>query len=282
VPRALWKGYLKIAELSCPVALHAAASTSGRVSFHTVNRATGNRVRRQYVDEETGEPVERDDQVKGYETDKGQYVVLEPDEIAAAIPESDKTIDVKAFVDCDAAPLPHLDRPYFLTPDGAVAQKTYALIREGLEDTGTAAIARAVLFRRVRSLLIRPQGDGLLASTLSFDYEVRDPAAAFGAMPDLKIKGEMLELARHIISTKRGEFDPAAFEDRYDAALREIVQAKLEGRDLPKRKQPKEEKVVDLMAALRASAKAAGAKAAAKPAKAAPAGRKAEPKRKAG
>lgn len=258
MPRALWKGFLKIAELSCPVALHAAASTAQRISFHTLNAATGNRVHREYLDEVTGKPVGKDDQVKGYETDKGQYVLVEPDEIAAAAPVSDKILDVKAFLGCADVRTAYFDRPYFLTPDGSVARQTYALIREGLQRTGTAALARAVLFRRMRSVLIRPMEGGLAAHTLSFDHEVRSPASAFGAIPDIEIKGEMLELAEHIISTKEGEFDPASFEDRYDKALREIVQAKIEGRELPKRKPKREEKVVDLMAALRQSAKAAG------------------------
>ena len=256
--RALWKGHLKIAELSCPVALHAAASTSDRIAFHVLNRKTGNRIRRQYVDEETGKSVEREDQIKGYETDKDQYVGFEPDEIADLVPRSDKTIRVEAFVRCPEVRTAFFDRPYYLTPDGSVAAKTYTLICKGMQDTSTAAIGRAILFRKVRMVLIRPFAGGLGASTLSFDHEVRSAAEVFAAIPDLKIKRDMLDLAGYIIETKEGSFDPAQFEDRYEAALRELVEAKAEGRTLDRPVRMKEEKVVDLMAALRASASAAG------------------------
>ncbi|MEY9560181.1 non-homologous end joining protein Ku [Sinorhizobium fredii] len=253
-PRAHWKGYLKVAEVSCPVALYTAASTSERIAFHTINRATGNRVHRQFVDSETGKPVEKDDQVKGYEVGSGDYVVLEPEEIAAAVPESDKTLSVSAFIACGDIDDVYFDKPYYLAPTKSHAEDAFALIREGMRKKKVAAIARAVLFRRVRTLLIRAYEDGLIATTLNFDYEVRSAKEAFDEVPDLKIEGEMLELAEHIIKTKRGKFDPAKFDDRYEAALAELVKAKLEGKKIEPRKEPKREKVVDLMEALRQSA----------------------------
>ncbi|MEY9783931.1 non-homologous end joining protein Ku [Sinorhizobium fredii] len=253
-PRANWKGYLKVAEVSCPVALYTAASTSERIAFHTINRATGNRVHRQFVDSETGKPVEKDDQVKGYEVGSGDYVVLEPEEIAAAVPESDKTLSVSAFIACGDIDDVYFDKPYYLAPTKSHAEDAFALIREGMRKKKVAAIARAVLFRRVRTLLIRAYEDGLIATTLNFDYEVRSAKEAFDEVPDLKIEGEMLELAEHIIKTKRGKFDPAKFDDRYEAALAELVKAKLEGKKIEPRKEPKREKVVDLMEALRQSA----------------------------
>ncbi len=256
--RALWKGHLSIGELSCAVALYAAATTSDRVSFHIVNRKTGNRVRREYVDEETGKPVDRDDQVKGYETSKGNYVLLEPDEIAAAVPESDKTLAVESFVPCDEVDTVYFDKPYFVAPADEAAEEAFAVMREGMRKKKVVALARAVLFRRVRTLLIRPRGCGLLANTLNFDYEVRAADDAFDAVPEMKIKGEMLDLARHIIDTKSGTFDPSAFDDRYDAALAELVKAKAEGREIEKPKRKREGKVIDLMEALRESAAAAG------------------------
>lgn len=256
--RALWKGHLSIGELSCAVALYAAATTSDRVSFHIVNRKTGNRVRREYVDEETGKPVDRDDQVKGYETSKGNYVLLEPDEIAAAVPESDKTLAVESFVPCDDVDTVYFDKPYFVAPADEAAEEAFAVMREGMRKKKVVALARAVLFRRVRTLLIRPRGCGLLANTLNFDYEVRAADDAFDAVPEMKIKGEMLDLARHIIDTKSGTFDPSAFDDRYDAALAELVKAKAEGREIEKPKRKREGKVIDLMEALRESAAAAG------------------------
>lgn len=259
-PRAIWKGYLKIDELTCPVALHSAASTAERVSFHTLNRKTGNRVRREYVDEESGKPVEADDQVKGYETGRGEYVLLEPEEIAAAVPESDKTLAVEAFVACGKVDTLFFDRPYYLTPADDAARKAFAVIREGLRDREVAALARGVLFRRVRTLFIRAAGPGLVANTLNFDYEIRPADEVFDPIPRMRIKGEMLDLAQHIIETKMGTFDPAAFDDRYDAALAELVKAKKEGRAIKAPKPAPAGKVIDLMDALRRSAAASKTK----------------------
>lgn len=253
-PRAIWKGQLKINELSCAVSLHAAASTSGRVSFHTVNRKTGNRVRREYVDAETGQPVGREDQVKGYATDDGRYIVLEDEELASALPENDKTLEVEAFLACPQVDTVYLERPYFLLPADPSAEEAFTVIREGMRARHVAAVARALLFRRVRSLLIRTQGQGLIASTLSYDYEVRPAEEAFARIGEHRIKKEMLDLAQHIIESKRGVFDPSAYEDRYDAALAELVRAKAEGRKIAKPKRRDEGQVVDLMEALRQSA----------------------------
>jgi DNA end-binding protein Ku len=253
-PRANWKGFLKIAEIACPVALYTAASTAERIAFHTINRKTGNRVRRQFVDSDTGKPVERDDQVKGYEIGSGEYIVLEPDEVAAAVPNSDKTLAVDAFIRIDDIDDVYFDKPYYLAPSDPHARDVFGLVRDGMRAQKVAALAQTVLFRRVRTVLIHPHGDGLIATTLNFDYEVRSAKAAFGDLPDLKIKGEMLELAEHIIETKKGKFDPSKFDDRYEAALAELVKAKMEGKKIEPRKASKPAKVVDLMAALRESA----------------------------
>ena len=253
-PRANWKGVLKIGEVGCPVALYTAASTSDRIAFHTLNRKTGHRVRRLFVDSETGKPVARDDQVKGYETAPGEYVLLEPDEIAAAVPDSDKVLAVEAFIGCGDVDTVYFDKPYYLAPADRSAGEAFALIREGMRARQVAALARTVLFRRLRTVLIRAHGDGLIATTLNFEHEVRSSASAFDDIPDLKIKGEMLDLARHIIETKMGEFDPGAFDDRYDAALADLVKAKMEGRKIAPPKARRREKVVDLMEALRESA----------------------------
>lgn len=256
--RAVWKGVLKIAEVSCPVSLYTATSTSDRVSFHTLNRATGNRVRRQYVDSDTGKPVERDDQVKGYEVAPGEYVVLTPEEVASAVPESDKALNVSSFIPCAQVDNLYLDKPYYVLPSDPSGHEAFALIREGMRKKNVAALARTVLFRRCRTVLVRPHGDGLIATTLNFDYEVRSAEEAFDDVPDLKLSGEMLDLAEHIIDTKRGSFDPADFDDRYDAALAELVKAKIEGRKIAAPKRAAPSNVVDLMQALRESAGAAG------------------------
>lgn len=286
-PRAIWKGVFKVAEVTCPVALYTAASTSERISFHMLNRKTGNRVNRQFVDEVTGKPVEKDDQVKGYDRGDGDYIVLEPDEIAEAVPESDKTLDVATFLPCDEIDDLFFDRPYYVTPSTPVAAEAFALIRDVMASREAAALARTVIFRRMRSILIRPHDAGMIATTLNFDYEVRPVESAFDDIPKLKIEGEMLELAEHIIRTKAGRFDPKAFEDRYENALAELVKAKIEGRKIKPVKRPEPAKVVNLLDALRQSAKTgqnsqSADKPAAKRKSAAKTAAKAEPRRKAG
>lgn len=256
-PRANWKGHLKLGELTAAVALYSAATTSERVSFNMINRKTGHRIERHFVDSETGKPVERDDQVKGYDTG-GDPIVFEPEEIAAAMPESDKTIAVDAFIPCAGIDDIYLDRSYYLAPADRHAEEAFALLREGMRAEKVAAFAHAVLFRRARLLLIRPEGEGMIASTLHFAYEMRSAAEAFEDIPERSIEGEMLELAEHIIRSKKGRFDPAAFDDRYDAALAELVKAKIEGRELPKPKPIERTKSSDLLAALRESAGAGG------------------------
>jgi DNA end-binding protein Ku len=251
--RANWKGYIKFGEVACAVALYTAASSSERIAFNTLNRATGNRVRREFVDSETGDPVEREDQVKGYEIDNGDYVVLEPEEVASAIPDSDKTLKIEAFVPCDEIDDVYFDKPYYLAPDKMGAD-AFRLLRDGMRQAKVAALARTVLFRRLRTVLIRPHGKGLIGTTLNFDYEVRSAKDAFDDVPALKIEGEMLDLAKHIINTKKGSFDVKAFDDRYDLAVAELVKAKIEGRALPKKKVPPAAKASDLLQALRQSA----------------------------
>lgn len=252
--RPQWKGWLAFGEVSCPVSLYTAASTAERVAFNTLNLKTGNRVRREFVDSDTGRPVERGAQVKGYEIDDGRYVVLTPEEVASAVPEGDKTMRIEAYIPCREIDDTYFDKPYYLTPSDRTGDEAFALIRDGMRKGKVAAIAKALLFRRVRTVLVRPHGDGLIATTLNFDYEVRSAHKAFADVPKIKIGGEMLELAKHIIATKKGSFDPRTFDDRYEAALADLVKAKLEGRSLPKRKAPKASKPDDLLEALRLSA----------------------------
>ena len=258
-PRALWKGSIKLAQLTCPVAMYAAASTSERITFHILNRKTGHLVHREYIDDETGRPVEASDQVKGYETGNGEYLVLEPEEIAAAIPESDKLLSIDSFIACNTVDDTYFDRPYFLAPASPAAEATFALLRDGMVDRQVAAIAHSVLFRRLRAVLIRPHRHGLIATTLNFDYEVRSADEAFKDIPATKLDPEMVDLAAHIISTKAATFDSKAFDDRYDSALAELVKAKLDGRTLKAPPQPTPTKPHDLLEALRLSARPGGA-----------------------
>ncbi len=251
--RAQWKGFIKFGEVSCGVGLYTAASTAERLTFNTINTATGNRVNRVFIDSDTEEPVPREAQIKGFEIENGQYLHIDPEEIAATIPQSDKTLEIEAFIPCRDVDDVYFDKPYYLVPD-KMSSEAFVALRDAMKTSKVAAIARTVLFRRMRTVLIRPHGKGMIGTTLNFDYEVRSSAKAFEEMPTLKIDGEMLELAKHIISTKRGEFNPTAFDDRYEAALGALVKAKIEGKALPKPKKVEVSRPKDLLAALRKSA----------------------------
>ena len=253
-PRANWKGYLKTGELSCPVALFTAASTSERIAFHIVNAKTMHRVHRRFIDSKTGRPVDAADQVKGYETDARRYAMIEPDEIAAAIPEGDKTLQIETFIPCESIDALYFNRPYYLAPTGEAGGQAFAALREGMRKQKVAAIARAVLFRRIRTLLLRPDEQGMIATTLCFDYEVRSPAAAFEDIPRTRLDVEMIALAKHIVKTKNGAFDAKAFDDRYERALAELVRAKVEGKPIRTRAPVKPREKTDLLTALRESA----------------------------
>jgi DNA end-binding protein Ku len=272
--RASWKGNLTIDALSCQVGLYTAVSSSDRLSFNIVNRKTGHRVERQFVDSETGKPVSREDQVKGYRLDDGGYIVIEDEEMASVVPQNDKTLAIESFIGWNDIDKLFFDRPYYLAPTDREATDALSLIATAMRTRKVAALGHAVLFRRYRTLLIRPRDNGLMATLLNFDYEVRSAEDAFKDVPSLKLTGEMLDLAGHIIGTRKGAFDPATYEDRYETALTELVKAKIEGRPLPSKTEPKEDKVVSLMQALRESAKLDAAPKA-KPRKA-----KAEPVRK--
>lgn len=272
--RASWKGHLKIGDLVCAVGLYTAISSSDRLSFNIINRKTGHRVERQFVDSETGKPVDREDQVKGYRMDNGDYIVIEGNEIASVMPESDKVMGVRSFIPLTEIDKLYFDRPYYLAPIEDHDAEALGLIMRSMRDNKVAALAQTVLFRRNRTLLIRAQGDHVIATMLNFDYEVRSAETVFKDIPDIKFDKEMLELAGHIIGTKKGSFNPAEYEDRYEAALTELVKAKIEGREPPKRRPKPEGKVVDLMEALRQSARIGGKSGSGKPAASASSRRK--------
>ncbi|KQV38884.1 MULTISPECIES: Ku protein [unclassified Rhizobium] len=252
--RAQWKGHLKIGELSCAVGLYTAASTSERLSFHMINEATGNRLKREFIDSETEKVVERDQQVKGFETGNGDYIMIDPDEVAAVVPDSDKMLEAEAFIPCGKIDDVYFDKPYYLVPVDDEDHEAFTSIRDALSNTSATAIARTVLFRRMRTVLIRAHGKGIIATTLNFDYEVRSSDEAFKDVAKIKVEAEMLDLAKHIIGTKKGDFDPAKFDDRYEDALAALVKAKSEGKPLPKSKPVKVSKPNDLLKALRESA----------------------------
>lgn len=250
-PRAYWKGYLKLALVSCPVKLYSATSSANKVSFNQLHKDTHNRVQMKYHDPELGE-VDRADLVKGYQFEKDRYVIIDKEELEAIQIESNKTIDIEGFVDAEDIDDLYLDSPYFLGPDGPVAEETYAVIKTALERTDKVGIARVVLSGRERLIALKPYGDGMAMTTLRTAKEVRDASHYFEDL-DVDLNDELLQMAEMIINSKSMEFDTETFVDRYEEALLELVKAKVDGREPVISKAPEQGKVVNLMDALKAS-----------------------------
>jgi DNA end-binding protein Ku len=253
-PRAYWKGYLKLSLVSCPIALYPATSSSERVSFNRINKKTGNRLKQQQVDAETGETVEKEDVGRGFEVGKGQYLQIEDDEIEKIRIESTHTIEIDSFVPRAEIDDRFLDSPYYVAPTDQVGQEAFAVIRDAIREKGMVALGRVVVSRREYVVMLEAFDKGLLASTLRYAYEVREPAAYFEDIPELKLPAEMKQLAVHILETKASHFDPSKFADHYETALVELLRAKQAGRivEAPK-DEPAPHRVINLMDALRAS-----------------------------
>jgi DNA end-binding protein Ku len=255
-PRPNWKGYLKLSLVSCSVALYSGTTTSERIHFNIINRKTGNRVHNQVIDAETEEPVDQEDRVKGYEVEKGEYVLVEDEELEEVALESTHTIDIEAFVPRDELDEIYLDESYYIVPNDKVGDEAFAVIREAMRKEGLVGIARVVLYRRERIVMLQPRGKGLLATVLRYRSEVRDAKQYFSDIPDIKVTSDMLELAIHILRNKKTHFDPDKFEDRYEDALASLIKAKQAGKPPPKPSEPKPSNVINLMDALRRSVKA--------------------------
>ncbi|MCC6918669.1 MAG: Ku protein [Alphaproteobacteria bacterium] len=252
--RASWNGYLKLSLVSCSVSLFPATTQADRTRFHVVNRKTGNRVKRVFIDAETEKVVDTDEQVKGFEVGKGDYIYVEDDEIDDIRIESTHTIDIERFVPRDDVNSRFLDRPYYVAPDDKVAQEAFAVIREAMAKEKKAGIGRIVMARREHMVLLEPLDRGILATTLRYPYEMRAEERYFDDIPKTKISPEMLELAAHIIDKKSGPFEPDAFEDRYEKALVALVKSKQTGKPPPTPKDvPKPSNVINLMDALKKS-----------------------------
>jgi DNA end-binding protein Ku len=253
-PRAYWKGYLKLSLVSCPIALYPATSSSERVSFNRINKKTGNRLKQQQVDAETGEPVDKEDIGRGYEIGKGQYLQVEDDEIEKIRIESTHTIEIDSFVPRSEIDDRYPDSPYYVAPTDQVGQEAFAVIRDAIREKGLVALGRVVVSRREYVVMLEAFEKGLLATTLRYAYEVREPASYFEDIPDLKLPAEMKQLAAHILDTKAAHFEPAKFTDHYETALVELLRAKQAGRivEAPK-DEPAPQRVINLMDALRAS-----------------------------
>jgi DNA end-binding protein Ku len=263
-PRPQWKGYLKLSLVSCPVALYSATSTSQRIRFNIINKKTGNRVHNQVVDAETEEPVEQDDRIKGYQIEKGEYVLVEDDELDKVALESTHTIDIETFVPRSEVDEIYLDEDYYIAPTDKVGTEAFAVIREAMKKEDLVGIARVVLYRRERILMLAPRGDGIMATALRYRSEVRDEEDYFSDIPGVKVPADMLDLAVHILKSKKAHFEPDKFEDRYEDALTALIKAKHAGKPIPKLAEAKPSNVINLMDALKRSVKAeqGGAKAA--------------------
>jgi DNA end-binding protein Ku len=234
-PRATWKGYLALASVTCAVALYSANNTGERTSFHLINRKTGNRLRQQMVDKETGEPVAPEDIRRGYEISPGQHVVLEDEEIEAVRIPSSGTIDVERFVRIEELDQIYLDGSYYLVPDGPLDEDAFVLIREAMRIRERSAIARIVLGGRERILALTPRGRGMLATTVRYPYEVMGDAEVFSSVSNLKIPKDMMTLALKVVDQRTKKFKPEKYEDRYEKALVSMIKEKQRGAPARKR-----------------------------------------------
>ena len=232
-PRPAWKGYLKLSLVSCAVELTGATTASEKVSFRVINRKTGNTVRRQYIDGVTGKPVADDDEVKGYEIGDDEFLLVEDDEIESVQIESSHTLSIERFVDRADIPQIYFDTPYYVTPSDEVSEEAFAVIRDAMAKQKKAGIARIVLYRRERPVMIEPFENGLLLTTLRYDKTVRKPDEVFDGLGKSKLDPDLVDLATHIIEKKDAPFDPSGFEDRYEEALLGLIEAKRKGRKPP-------------------------------------------------
>ena len=260
--RPTWQGHLKLSLVTCPVALYTATSSSNDIHFNLINPETNNRIRMVPTDPDTG-PVERSDLVKGYEVSKDEYVLFEDADFDKVRLESTKTISIDAFVDESDIDRLYWDDPFFVVPDKGAGVDAFAVIRDAMKKQGKVALGRLVLRGKERQLALEVRGKGLLAYTLRAKDEVRDADDYFDDIPKVEGDADMVEIAARIIAQKEADFDPTAFKDQYDDALRELIKSKTRGgKGMVEVAEPDDTNVIDLMEALRNSLKgsATGAK----------------------
>jgi DNA end-binding protein Ku len=252
--RPYWKGYLRLSLVTCPIALYAGTSSTERVSFRQVNKKTGNRLRQQLVDEVTREPVGNEDKGRGYEHSKNAYILVDDDELDAIAVESTHTIEIDSFVPRQQIDERYLDSPYYITPDDKVGQEAFAVIREAMRGKGMVALARVVLSKRERVIMLQPWDKGLMGTTLRYPYEIRDAKEYFEDLPNVKVAPDMLKLAEHILQSKKADFDPSQFVDHYEDAVVDMLKKKQAGIPAPReRSTARPQNVVNLIDALRRS-----------------------------
>lgn len=277
--RPIWRGHLRLALVSCPVALHSVLRASGDLHFHFINPKTGHRVRTVTLDAETDQEVARSDLVRGYEFEKDRYVLLDDDDFANARIESSSTMTIDKFVPRDAIHPIYFDTSYFMVPDGEAGQDVYVVLREAIEASGMAALSRVVISRRERPVTILPLQRGLVLHTLHEARDLYDYRNLFEQVPQTRPEPEMVKLATQLIERQEGKFDPADFEDRYEARLRQVIEAKLKGEGITPEAPAaaRGDNVIDLMATLKRSLGEPDAKPRAASAKNAPARKQKRP-----
>ena len=266
-PRANWKGFLRLSLVTCPVALYPVTSDSEKISCNQINKSTGHRIKYVKVDADTGEEVSNEDITKGYKVDTDTYVEVSKEELENIALESTRMIDINEFVPKSDIDPRYLVRPYYLVPDGKVGHDAFAVIRETIRSMDMVAIGTVVLTSRERIIALEPLEKGLMGTLLRYPYEVRDENEYFDEIQDVKVTKDMLDLAKHIVSQKTADFEPEKFEDHYEEALTELINAKRNGKTIAAKPRPRGENVVDLMDALRRSIGGAGPAKASKPSK---------------
>jgi DNA end-binding protein Ku len=253
--RPIWRGHLRLALVSCPVALYTAKHDRGNIHFNLINPDTGHRIRMVTQDAETDQPLNRSDLVKGYEFKKDTYVLLTDEDFASVKVESSSTMSIEKFVEARSIDPLYYDSSYFLAPDGDAGMDVYAVLYEAIEKAGRVALSRVVIAQRERTVALRPMAGGLVAQTLHEQRDINDAAAVFKAATAIKTDPEMVKLARQLIDRQTGRYDPGDIEDKYETRLRAMIDAKLKGEGIEEEvtDEPDHGNVVDLMAALRKS-----------------------------
>jgi len=252
-PRANWKGFLRLSLVTCPVALYPATSDSEKISFNQINKKTGHRIKYVKVDADTGEEVSNEDITKGFKVDTDTYIEVSKDELENIALESTRTIDINEFVPKSDIDPRYLIRPYYLVPDGKVGHDAFAVIRETIRSMDMVAIGTVVLTSREHIIALEPLDKGLMGTLLRYPYEVRSEKEYFDEIQDVKVTKDMLDLAKHIVSQKTADFEPEKFEDHYEEALTELINAKRNGRTTGAKPRPRADNVVNLMDALKKS-----------------------------